>query len=153
MGNLDLLRPKKNGEQKKNGGQASGWTYRTRAQNFSVYLLKTAWALKFCAEKCAIYVATLKLPCFSLEYDFRACLLLCLASYFLFFVFVSSLFFFSLHPGMFFLVSLRLCSSHLLLSASTYFIVRVLSACCVICTLPHLGILMFFFTPLVFFFS
>ena len=31
----------------------------------------------------------------------------------------------------------------LLLSASTYFVVRVLSAC-VICTLPHLGILMFF---------
>ena len=49
---------------------------------------------------------------------------------------------------MFIFVSLRLCSSHLLLSASTYFIVRVRFACCVICTLPHLGIL--FFIRLVF---
>ena len=44
-----------------------------------------------------------------------------------------------LHPGTFIFVSLRQCSSHLLLSASTHFIVRVLSAC-VICTLPQLGI-------------
>ena len=44
-----------------------------------------------------------------------------------------------------FFVSLRLCSSHLLLSANTYFIVRVHSAC-VICTLPHLGILWFFYS-------
>ena len=54
------------------------------------------------------------------------------------------LFFFSfiLHPGMFiFFVSLRLCSSHLLLSE--YFLFRVLCAC-VICALPHLGILLFF---------
>ena len=35
------------------------------------------------------------------------------------------------------------CSSHLLLSARTYFIVRVLSAC-VICTLPHLELLCFY---------
>ena len=49
-----------------------------------------------------------------------------------------------LHPGMFIFVSLRHCSSHLLLAASTHFIVRVLSAC-VICTLPHLGILWFSF--------
>ena len=41
-----------------------------------------------------------------------------------------------------FSVFLRLWSSHLLLSASTYFIVRVLSAC-VISTLPHLGVLLF----------
>ena len=34
-----------------------------------------------------------------------------------------------------------LCSS---LSANRYFMVRVRSACCVICTLPHLGILLFF---------
>ena len=56
-------------------------------------------------------------------------------------------FFFSLYPCVFiFFVSLRLCSSHLLLSASTYFMVRVLSAC-VICTLrPHLGILLFFYS-------
>ena len=47
-----------------------------------------------------------------------------------------------LHPGMFIFVSLRQCSSHLLLSASTYFWVHVLSAC-VICTLPHLGVLIF----------
>ena len=52
---------------------------------------------------------------------------------------------FSLHPGMFiFLVSLRLCSIHLVLSASTYFIVRVLPAC-VMCTLPYLGIALFLF--------
>ena len=56
------------------------------------------------------------------------------------FRFSFSLFF--LHPGVFiFFVSLRLCSSHLLLSVSTYFIVRVLSDY-VICTLPHLGVLL-----------
>ena len=79
-----------------------------------------------------------------LEYDFLASLLLCLASYFSFFVFLF--FFFPIYPSMFIsFVSLRLCSSNLPLSASTYFIfiVRVLSAC-VICTLPHLGIILFF---------
>ena len=66
------------------------------------------------------------------------------------FSFLSFLIFF-LHPSMFiFFVSLRLCSSHLLLSASTYFIVRVLSAC-IICTLPHLGILLFFYSFRIFF--
>ena len=51
---------------------------------------------------------------------------------------------FFLHPGMFiFFVCLRLCSSHFLRSASTHFVVRV-SSPCVICTLPHLGILLFF---------
>ena len=66
------------------------------------------------------------------------------------FSFLSFLIFF-LHPGMFiFFVSLRLCSSHLLLSASTYFIVRVLSAC-VICTLHHLGIHRFFYSFSIFF--
>ena len=51
---------------------------------------------------------------------------------------------FFMHPGMcIFFVSLRLCNSHLLLSASTYFIVRFLSPC-VICTPPHLGIMLFF---------
>ena len=61
------------------------------------------------------------------------------------FRFSFSFLIFFVHPGMFiFFVSLRLCSSHLLLRASTYFIVRVLSGCCVICTLPHLGILLFF---------
>ena len=58
------------------------------------------------------------------------------------FSFLSFMFF--LHPGTFtFFVSLSLCGNHLLLSASNYFIVRVLSAC-VTCTLPHLGILPFF---------
>ena len=47
-------------------------------------------------------------------------------------------------------VSLRLCNSHLLLSASTYFVVRVLSAC-VICTIPRLGILWFFLRLVLFF--
>ena len=41
-----------------------------------------------------------------------------------------------------------LCSS---LSANRYFMVRVRSACCVICTLPHLGFFLFFIR-LVFFF-
>ena len=70
---------------------------------------------------------------------------------FSFFVFLFFLFlFFSCIPVCFiFFVSLRLCSSRLLLSASAYFILRVLSAC-VICTL-HLGILVFFIR-LVFFF-
>ena len=70
------------------------------------------------------------------------CALLSTFRFSFFFSFFS--YFFSLHPGMFIFVSLRLCSSHLLLSASTYFVVRVLSAC-VICTLPHLGILLFFY--------
>ena len=62
---------------------------------------------------------------------------------FLLFVFRFYFLIFFLHPGMLiFFVSLRLCSSHLLLSVSTYFTVRVLSAC-VICTLPHLGIILF----------
>ena len=88
-----------------------------------------------------------------LEYDFQASLLFCLLLPTFRFSFFSSFFpyFFSLHPGMFIFVSLRLCSSHLLLSASTYFIVRVLSAC-VICTLPHLGILLFFIRLVFFFF-
>ena len=43
-----------------------------------------------------------------------------------------------------YLRALRKCSSHLLLSASRHFIIRVLSAC-VICTLPNLGILWFSF--------
>ena len=47
------------------------------------------------------------------------------------------------HPGMFiFFVFLSLCSSHLLLSASAYFTVRVLPSC-VICILPHLEIILF----------
>ena len=66
-----------------------------------------------------------------LDYDF---LLLWLASYFSYFLLP--------YPGMFiFFVFLRLCSSHLLLSASTYFRVRVrVLSSCVICFLPHLGI-------------
>ena len=54
-------------------------------------------------------------------------------------------------PGMFIFVSLRQCSSHLLLSASTHFIVRVLSAW-IICTLPHLGIIWFSFVWFLLFF-
>ena len=77
--------------------------------------------------------------------------LLVFVSCFLLFFFLFFPYFVSLHPGMFFfLVLLRLCSSHLLLSASTYHIVRVLSAC-VICTLPHLGILQFLFVSYFFF--
>ena len=88
-----------------------------------------------------------------LEHDFLACLRLCLASYFSIFVFLFFSCFFHLHRDeITFFVSRRLCSSHLLLSASTYFIfiVRVLSAC-VICTLPNLGFF-FFLIRLAFFF-
>ena len=31
------------GEEKKKGGQVSGWTDRASVQNFGVYLFKTAW--------------------------------------------------------------------------------------------------------------
>ena len=81
-----------------------------------------------------------------------SCLLLCLASYFSFFVFLLFSCFFTYVPVC--LSSscpLRLCNSHLLLSASTCFVVRVLSAS-VICTLPHLGILLFFLFVCFFFF-
>ena len=79
----------------------------------------------------------------------RMLFLLALVPCFLLFVFLFFSCFF-LYPGMLtFLVFLRLCSSHLLLSASTYFIVRVFSAC-VICILPHLGIIMFFIRLLFF---
>ena len=55
------------------------------------------------------------------EYDFLACLLfLCLDSLVPTFRFSFIFFFFFLHPGTFIFMSLRLCSSHLLLSASTY---------------------------------
>ena len=55
------------------------------------------------------------------------------------------LIFFPCNPGMFiFFVSLRLCSSHLLLSASTYLLYVFFLLVCVICTLPHVGILLFF---------
>ena len=77
-----------------------------------------------------------------LEYDLLAFFRALLPTFGFSFSFLS--YFFSLHPGVFiFFVSLRLCSSHLLLSPSTYFIVRVLSVC-VICTLTHLGIRFFF---------
>ena len=33
------------------GGQASGWTHRTRVQNFRVYLLKTAWTFGLLCRK------------------------------------------------------------------------------------------------------
>ena len=76
----------------------------------------------------------------------RFACLLAFVPCFLIFVFRFCSFFyyyFSCIPVCFIFVSLRLCSSNLLLSESTYFIVRVLSAC-VICTLTHLGILLFF---------
>ena len=86
-----------------------------------------------------------------LEYDFLACMLMCLASYFSFFVFsfLSFLIFF-LHPGMFiFFVSRRLCSSNLLLlSATTYFIVRVLS---VVSFVPYPILESFFYLFSIFF--
>ena len=60
------------------------------------------------------------------------------------FSFLSFLIFF-LHPGMFiFFMSLRLCSSHLLLSASAYFIVRVLSACCHLYPTPSRNYFVFY---------
>ena len=84
-----------------------------------------------------------------LEYDFLACFCALLPT-FRFSFFFSFLFISCIPVCFIFFVSLRLCSSHLLLSASTYFILHVISAR-VICTLPHLGILLVFIR-LVFFF-
>ena len=68
------------------------------------------------------------------------------------FLFSFFSYFSPLHPGMFIFVSLRMCSSHLLLSASTYFLVRVLSACG-IWTLTHPGILSFFYSSSIIIYS
>ena len=91
--------------------------------------------------------------CQRLEYGFLACLLLCLASYFSFFVFsfLSVLIFF---PASRYVYLLPVHSPVQQPSAtlSAYFMVRVLSACCVICTLPHLGILLFFYSSSIVFF-
>ena len=52
---------------------------------------------------------------------------------------------FFLHLGMFIFVSLLMCSRHLLLSASTYFILRVLSAClCHLCPTPFRNSFVFY---------
>ena len=62
-----------------------------------------------------------KICCYGDAFSTIFLLFLCLASCFSLFVFLFFLILF-LHPGMFiFFVSLRLCSSHPLLSASTYF--------------------------------
>ena len=83
-----------------------------------------------------------KICCYGDALSTIYCLLAFVPCFLLFvfrFYFPSFVVFF-LYPGIYiFLVSLRLCTSHLLLSASTYLTVRVLSACCVICTPPHLG--------------
>ena len=81
-----------------------------------------------------------------LEYDFLAFKICALLLTFLF-SFLS--FLISLASRYVYLLRVPLCSSHLLISASMYFIVHVLSACA-ICTLPHFGI-MLFFIRLVFF--
>ena len=78
----------------------------------------------------------------TLEYDFLVCLLLCLASYFSFFV----LLFFFFFPASRYVYLLRVPWSVQQPSATLrkyVLIVRVLAAC-VICTLPHLGVLLFF---------
>ena len=99
-----------------------------RAVQFQYFGWEGVWSYRFPVRHTPDYLACF-VPCFLL-YVFR-------------FPFLFVLLF--LHPGMFiFFVSLRLCNSHLLLSARAYFIVRVLSACCVTCTLPHVGILSFF---------
>ena len=67
-----------------------------------------------------------------LEHDF---LLMCLAFDFSYFLLH--------HPDTYIFVVLRLCGSHLLHSASRYFMVRVVA--CVICILPQLGIPLFLF--------
>ena len=73
-----------------------------------------------------------------LEYDFVACFCALLPTFrFSFFLFFLFLFFF-LHPGMFiFSMSLRLCSSHLILSASTYFIVGLLLFLLLVSFVPY----------------
>ena len=82
------------------------------------------------------------------------CFFLCLASYFSFFVFLFLLFlFFFLHPGMFTLfVSLRLCSSHLRLSASTYYFYNTCSFClCHLHPTPSRNSMVFFYSSSIFF--
>ena len=88
-----------------------------------------------------------------LEYDFLACLLLYLASYFSFFVFHFFLFLFFL-PASRYVHLLRVPSSVQQPPAtlSKYVpIVRALSAC-VIYTLPHLVVLSFFYSSSIVFF-
>ena len=52
-----------------------------------------------------------------------------------------------------FFVSLRLCSSHLLAALSEYVFCSTCSFClCHICTLPHLGVILFFIRVVVFLF-
>ena len=82
-----------------------------------------------------------------LEYDFLACLLLFVPCFLLLFVFLLFLFLF--FPASRYVYLPRVPSSvqqpYAALSKYVlYVIVRVLSAC-VICTLPHLGILLFLF--------
>ena len=66
----------------------------------------------------------------------------------------SFLFFLSLHHGMFISFCPFVCAAAICYSQQvpgTYFIVRVISACCVICTLPHHGIICFFYSFSIFF--
>ena len=54
LGNLELLRPNIRREKEKEpppGGQVSGWTCRTCAQKFIVYLLKTAGTFRLLCGK------------------------------------------------------------------------------------------------------
>ena len=76
-----------------------------------------------------------------LEYDFLACFCALLPT--LRFSFLSFLICFPFISVCLSSSCPFVCAAAICYSAGTYFIVRVLSAC-VICTLPHLGILLFF---------
>ena len=77
-----------------------------------------------------------------LEYDFLACFCALLPT--LRFSFLSFLICFPFISVCLSSSCPFVCAAAICYSAGTYFIVRVLSAC-VICTLPHLGILLFFY--------
>ena len=80
-----------------------------------------------------------------------SCLLLCLASYFSFFAFLFFLFLF--FPASRYVYLLRVSSSvqPQFATVSKYLFYSTCSFCCVICTLPHLGILLFFIRSIFFF--
>ena len=86
-----------------------------------------------------------------LEHDFLACFCALLPT-FRFSFFFSFFSYFFLHPDMFYLLRVPSSVQQPSATLSKYvFLVRVLSAC-VICTLPHLGIVLFFYSFSFFFF-
>ena len=129
---------------------AGGWA-RQRQQWHSISLLTRArrWQMVWQSPRLGFVAETGKFVAMETPWVRFSCLKF--VPCFLLFFFFSFFSYSFLHPGMFiFFVFLRLRSSHLILSVSTSSIVRVLSAC-VICTLPHPGILLFFIRSFFFF--